>query len=89
MKYIALIYVADNAPPAPTSAEFRPMMAAYKAATERFAADGVLVGGDALENASTATTVRVRGGRTETMDGPFAESKEQLVGFYLFECASL
>ena len=38
---------------------------------------------------STATTVRVRNGKTETMDGPFAETKEQLGGFYMFECANL
>ena len=89
MKYIALIYVNQDDGPAPDSPEFLPALAAYKAATERFAKDGVLVAADALEHVSTATTVRVRGGRTETMDGPFAESKEQLAGYYLFDCASL
>ena len=45
--------------------------------------------GDALKSVETATSVRVRGGKTETMDGPFAETKEQLGGFYLFDCANL
>jgi hypothetical protein len=64
-------------------------MAAYQAANERFARDGVLVAGEALEAGSTATTLRIRDGRTETLDGPFAESKEQLGGYYVFECPSL
>ncbi|MGG6893069.1 MULTISPECIES: YciI family protein [Rhizobium] len=84
MKYMALIYFAPDASP-----EFGPLMAAYQAANERFAKDGVLVAGDALEAASTATTVSVRDGRIETLDGPFAESKEQLGGFYIFDCANL
>ena len=89
MKYIALIYSTPGSSPAPGTPEFGPLMAAYQAATERFARDGVLVAGDALEDGSTATTLRIRGGRTETLDGPFAETKEQLGGFYIFDCASL
>jgi len=89
MKYIALIYVAPGASPAPGTPGFGPMLAAYKAATERFARDGVLVSTDALEDTSTATTLRVRNGLTETMDGPFAETKEQLGGFYIFDCKDL
>lgn len=45
--------------------------------------------GDALQLTSTATCVRVRGGKTETMDGPFAETKEHLGGYYLLECSDL
>jgi hypothetical protein len=89
MKYMALIYSALRSSPEYGTPEFGPFMAAYQAANERFAKDGVLVAGEALEASSTATTVRVRDGRTETMDGPFAESKEQLGGFYIFDCASL
>jgi hypothetical protein len=89
MKYMALIYGAAGSAPAYGTPEFGPFMAAYQAANERFAKDGVLVAGEALEATSTATTVKVRNGRTETMDGPFAESKEQLGGFYIFDCASL
>lgn len=89
MKYIALIYSDPAAAPAFTSPEFGPFMAAYQAANETYAKDGVLVVGEALKSASTATTLRVRGGKPETMDGPFIESKEQLGGFYLFECDNL
>jgi hypothetical protein len=89
MKYIALIYSAPGSSPAYGTPEFGPFMAAYQAANERFARDGVLVAGEALEASSTATTLRIRNGRTETLDGPFAESKEQLGGYYVFECPSL
>ena len=50
---------------------------------------GVLVGGEALMPVTTATTVRVTGGKTETMDGPFAETKEHLGGYYLLDCKDL
>jgi len=89
MKYMALIYAAPGSSPEYGTPEFGPFMAAYQAANERFARDGVLVAGEALEASSTATTICVRNGRTETLDGPFAESKEQLGGFYIFECDSL
>ncbi len=89
MKYIALIYTAANSAPAYGSAEFGPYMASYNTASERFATDRVLVSAEALEESSTATTLRVRSGKVETMDGPFAESKEQLGGFYIFECPTL
>lgn len=89
MKYMALIYPATNAAAAYGTPEFGQMMAAYQAANERFVADGVLVSGEALDSPSTATTLRVRGGRVETLDGPFAETKDQLGGFYVFDCATL
>ena len=89
MKYIALIYSDPAAAPAPTSADFASFMASYQAANETYAKDGVLVIGEALKSVSTATTLRVRGGKSETMDGPFVESKEQLGGFYIFDCANL
>ena len=89
MKYMALIYSAPGTSPAFGTPEFGPFMAAYQAASERFARDGVLVSGEALEDASTATTLSIRDGRTETLDGPFAETKEHLGGFYIFDCPSL
>jgi hypothetical protein len=89
MKYMALIYSAPGLSPQYGTPEFGPFMAAYQAANERFAKDGVLVAGESLEATSTATTVSVRNGKTETLDGPFMESKEQLGGFYIFECNSL
>lgn len=89
MKYMALIYTAPNSAPEYGSPEFFPFMQRYTEAGERFQKDGVLVSTEALEDANTATTIRVRSGKTETMDGPFAESKEQLGGFYIFDCATL
>src|ERR1700689_5569881 len=66
--------------------EISPEYAAFmKDAAER----GVLLGGDRLRLSSDATTVRVRNGETLTTDGPFAETKEQLGGYYLIEAESL
>lgn len=89
MKYIALIYSDPTKAPEFGSPEFGPFMASYQAANERYANDGVLVIGEALKSTSTATTLRIRGGKTETMDGPFVEAKEQLGGFYVFDCKDL
>jgi hypothetical protein len=61
-------------------------MAKWFAYTERLKASGCLRGGEALQPTSTATTVRKQGGKVITSDGPFAETKEQLGGFYMVEC---
>ena len=91
MRYMALIYSGPNpAPdPAPGTPEFVAMMEPWNKANEAFIAAGVMGGGDALMPVETATCVRVRGGKTETMDGPFAETKEQLGGYYIFDCKDL
>jgi hypothetical protein len=57
--------------------------------TERLKASGCYLGGEALQPTSTATTVRTRGGKTLTTDGPFAETKEQLGGYYMVSCKDL
>jgi hypothetical protein len=89
MKYMILIYGNEATGISPESPDFAPYMAQYKVATDTFIADGVMVTGDALEPTQTATSVRVRKGKTQTMDGPFAETKEQLGGFYILDCKSL
>lgn len=89
MKYMLLIYGNEQNGPDFGTPEFGPYMAAYQKATETYRNDGVLLGGEALEPVATATCVRVRNGKAETMDGPFAETKEQLGGYYLLECATL
>ncbi|MCO6410017.1 MULTISPECIES: YciI family protein [Hoeflea] len=89
MKYLALIYAAPGAGPDYGTPEFGPYMDGYRAATETYQRDGVMLAGEALQDTSTATTVRIRNGKTDTMDGPFAETKEQLGGFYLLDCANL
>ncbi|MDB5522686.1 MAG: YciI family protein [Rhizobium sp.] len=89
MKYIALIYMNPETATPPNTPEFGKMMAGYQTATETYKKDGVWMAGDALQPVTTATTVRVRNGKTESMDGPFAETKEQLGGFYMLDCANL
>jgi hypothetical protein len=89
MKYMILIYNEAAREPAYGTPAFDAMMAGYMAANAKMRADGVMRGGEALQGIQTATSVRVRDGRTETMDGPFAETKEYLGGFYLIEVPDL
>ncbi len=86
---MALIYSAENAGPQYGTDEFNKMLADYQSVTEQFIKDGVFVSGDGLQDVNTATTISVRNGKVETIDGPFAETKEQLGGYYLFECDNL
>jgi hypothetical protein len=65
------------------------MMADYGAYTQMVKDRGAWLGGEALEPTTSATTVRVRDGKVQTTDGPFAETKEQLGGYYLLNCADL
>ncbi len=89
MRYICLIYTNEADYNQMTEAQQQANMGAYWAFTEAVNKAGVNKGGDALMPTSMATTVRVRSGKTVTTDGPFAETKEQLGGFYLLECANL
>ena len=89
MKYLALIYsdesVWETMSDAARSAAYEQYMAFSKEGREA----GVVIGGDELAATTTATTVRVREGQTEVTDGPYAETKEGLGGYYLLECASM
>jgi hypothetical protein len=89
MQYMLLIYsneaVMKNATPADRDVMFR----AYADFTQRIVTSGHMKAGDALQPTTTATTVRVRDGKTLTTDGPFAETKEQLGGYYLVEAKDL
>jgi len=89
MQYICLIYAAQGVGPASGTPEFGPFMKGYMDFNETVKNDGKFIAGDALQPVSTATTVSVRDRKTETMDGPFAETKEQLGGYYLLECTDL
>ena len=86
MKYMLLIYAHDNGQWQALSDEEKDAVS-----QEYFAVRGApgVTGGDQLQPASTATTVRVQDGRTLTTDGPFAETKEELGGFYLLEADDL
>jgi len=89
MQYIALIYSAPDAGPAYGSDEWGPFMAGYGKATETYKKDGVFVAGDPLQGVETATSIRIRDGKSKVTDGPFAETKEQLGGYYIFDCENL
>lgn len=89
MQYMCLIYSAEGTGPQPGTPEFGPFMKGYQDFTSQMREGGALVSGDALQPIATATTVTVRDGKTITTDGPFAETKEQLGGYYLLECKDL
>jgi hypothetical protein len=89
MKYLAAIY-NDESDFFDASPEQRgALMEAYGAFGQEAEAAGVMLGGEGLQPTSTATTIRVRDGERLLTDGPFAETKEQLGGFYLLECKDL
>ncbi len=89
MKYIALLYGEPESGPAPGTPEFTGMLDEFQAATQAMADAGILVDSGALQPSQAATTVRVRDGETQLSDGPFAEIKEQLGGYYILECEDL
>ncbi|MBZ0279327.1 MAG: YciI family protein [Anaerolineae bacterium] len=88
MQYILLIYDVEPAA-APTQEEIRAEMTAYNAFTDEVRTRGLLVASEALHPVASATSVRVRDGKTVTTDGPFAETKEQLGGYYVLNCKDL
>jgi hypothetical protein len=88
MQYALLIYTPEREGE-PDPAEMAAEMEAYDAFTDHLRAKGAMKGGEALDSVATATTVRVVDGRTIATDGPFAETKETLGGFYLVEAADL
>ena len=89
MRYLCLIYDDERAMAAMAKPEADAFMGEYFTFTEGVKASGHYVAGEALHPVSTATTLRIRHGKTSTTDGPFAETKEQLGGFYLIEAADL
>jgi len=89
MQYLILIYSDEKAGASATQAEMDAWMGEYNAYTEALRNAGVMVGGEALHPTSTATTVRLQNGKKLTTHGPFAETKEQLGGFYMLDCKDL
>ena len=88
MKYLALIHSSDERWAALPDEERQSIYAAYREFADSARASGKLVDGAELQPASTATTVRVRGDETVVTDGPFAEMREQIGGYFLLECDS-
>ena len=89
MQYMLLIYDTEGSMGAMTADQRNAFMGEYGAYTEGLRAAGKFVAGDGLQPTATATSVRVRDGKRIVTDGPFAETKEQLGGYYLIEAASL
>jgi hypothetical protein len=91
VKYAILIYDENivNPDPNPDPAVWGQVMAEYNVFTKAINDAGVNLGGEALQAVPTATTVQVKDGKTFTTDGPFAETKEGLGGFYILECKDL
>jgi hypothetical protein len=89
MRYLCLIYEDEKKLSGMTKSEDEAIMGEYFAFTDAIKQSGHYRAGEALQPTHTATTVRVRNGRMSSTDGPFAETKEQLGGFYLIEARDL
>ena len=89
MQYMLLIYGDEAARGSATKEQMGQMYAAYGAYTEAMKKAGVFKAGDPLQATSSATTVRGSNGKTKVLNGPYAETKEQLGGYYLIEAADL
>ena len=92
MRYAILIYDEETANPSPNPPDpevWAQVTKAYDAYTTMLRDAGLYLGGEALQPVTTATTVRIKDGETLTTDGPFAETKEILAGFYLIDAGSL
>ena len=89
MQYMLMIYGDESGMATMTRQDGEKMSAAYSIYTEALQKAGAMVGGDRLHLSADASTVRVAGGKTKVLNGPYAESKEQLAGYYLIEAKDL
>ena len=89
MQYLLLIYRNEAQQGQMAPADYQKLLAEYSAYTQSIVQSGHFKAGDGLQPTSTATTVRVREGKILTTDGPFAETREQLGGYYLVEARDL
>jgi hypothetical protein len=89
MQYLLMIYGDESAWPRMTQAEQQQGVAAYQHYTEALNQAGILKGSNRLRPTSTATTVRTVDGKSQVLDGPYAETKEQLGGYYLIDVPDL
>jgi hypothetical protein len=88
MRYMFLIYSRETAGER-TPEAIEALKSAHRAVMEDAAGKGVLLGLAGLKSTASASTVRIRNGRPVALDGPFAETKEQLAGYYILECKDL
>jgi hypothetical protein len=89
MQYMLMVYVNEAGWPKLTKAQQEQGTAAYMAYTEALAKAGVLKGNNRLGTSASATTVRIADGKTQVLDGPYTESKEQLGGYYVIDVPDL
>ena len=89
MQYLMLIYGDEKAWLGMSEEQMNKVYGDYMAYSKEMGLAGVTKGGASLQPIATATTVRVRDGKTKTTDGPFAETKEQLGGYYVLDCPNL
>jgi len=89
MKYLCLVYNEESVLAAMSDSEFETFSDEHVVLDEELKKSGHSLVAEALQPAHTATTVRVRNGKLSTTDGPFAETKEQLTGFYLLEAGDM
>ena len=89
MKYLLMIYGNEAAEAAAPQAALTQMHSAYMAYSQALVQAGVMAGGERLKPSAMATRVRMAAGKTEVLDGPYADSKEQLGGFYMIEVPDL
>jgi hypothetical protein len=89
MQYLLMIYDDESAFAKAKPEDLGQLMAAYQAYTEALKASGVMLGSNRLRDTSGATSVKVVDGKTQVLDGPYAETKEQLLGFYVIDCENL
>jgi hypothetical protein len=89
MRYMLLIYASEADHSYMTSEELTAMMQGHSTFAQEAMQRGILMGGAPLQPTSTARTVRIRKGKTLVIDGPFAETKEQLAGTYILDCKDM
>lgn len=89
MKYLIMIYASEAEEAQMTADETGKILQAYGAYSEALAKSGVLLGSNRLRPTTEATSVRVKAGKTEVLNGPYAETREQLGGYYLIDVPDL
>lgn len=89
MQYLLMIYGDESKAATMTKADMEQIMSAHGAYGEAMRKAGVMVGGNRLRPSNTASTVRVTAGKSSVLDGPYAETKEQLGGYYLIDVPDL
>jgi hypothetical protein len=89
MQYLLLIYGNEAGMQSASKGDIEKMVAAYGAYTEALKKAGVLAGANRLQPTSAASTVRVTDGKSKVLDGPYAETKEQLAGYYMIDVPDL